>query len=104
MKIATASLDQIWEDKEANIDLCEKFIRESSNKSADVVIFPEMTLTGFSPGNILLIENIYNSHTLEWFGKLANKYSINIFLVLVYRKKEKVSLLTCFVLLIKKVL
>ncbi len=78
MKIATVSLNQIWEDKEANMDLCEKFIRESSNKSVDVVIFPEMTLTGFSPGNTLLIENIYNSHTLEWFGRLSKQYNINI--------------------------
>ena len=89
MKIATVSLNQIWEDKKTNIDLCEKFIRESSNKSADVVIFPEMTLTGFSPGNILLIENIYNSHTLEWFGKLANKYSINIIFGACLQEKGK---------------
>jgi predicted amidohydrolase len=78
MKIATVSLNQIWEDKEANMDLCERFIRESSNKSVDVVIFPEMTLTGFSPSNALLIENIHNSHTLEWFGRLSKQYYINI--------------------------
>ena len=89
MKIATVSLNQIWEDKKANMDLCEKFIRESSNKSVDVVIFPEMTLTGFSPSNALLIENIYNSHTLEWFGKLSKLYNINIVFGACLKEKGK---------------
>ena len=78
MKIATVSLNQVWEDKNANMDLCEKYIKDSSKKYVDVVIFPEMTLTGFSPSNNLLIESISNSNTLDWFGKLSNKYSINI--------------------------
>lgn len=90
MKIATISLNQIWEDKEANMDLCEKFIKESANKSVDMVIFPEMTLTGFSPGNTLLIENIYNSHTLEWFGRLSKQYNINIIFGACLQEKGKI--------------
>jgi omega-amidase len=90
MKIATASLDQIWEDKEANIDLCEKFIRESSNKSADLVIFPEMTLTGFSPSNTLLVEDVYSSNTLEWFGRLSKQYNINIIFGACLKEKGKI--------------
>lgn len=89
MKIATVSLDQVWEDKKANMVLCEKFIKESSNMSADIVIFPEMTLTGFSPSNTLIIENIHNSQTLEWFGRISKKYNINIIFGACLKKKGK---------------
>ena len=89
MKIATISLNQIWEDKKANMGLCEKFIRESSDKSADLVIFPELTLTGFSSSSDLLSENISDSFTLTWFGKQSKKYNINIIFGAYLKEKEK---------------
>ena len=48
MKIALVSLNQIWEDKKANLLLCEEYIKKANLKGIDLIIFPEMTLTGFS--------------------------------------------------------
>ena len=84
MKIATISLNQIWEDKKANMGLCEKFIRESSDKSADLVIFPELTLTGFSSSSDLLSENICNyfndkTETECINVRLSNSYGSPVF-------------------------
>jgi len=78
VKVATVSLNQVWEDKKANINLCENYIKVASDKATDIIIFPEMTLTGFSPCNILLAESIINSQTLKQFSNLAKKYNINI--------------------------
>lgn len=48
MKIALVSLNQIWEEKEKNLQVCEKYLQEASLSHTDMIIFPEMTLTGFS--------------------------------------------------------
>ena len=78
MKIAIASLDQVWEDKQANRVLCEAFVKNASAKSSDLIIFPEMTLTGFSVKNTALSEDISNSETLKWFSSVSKKYGVNI--------------------------
>jgi len=33
MKIALVSLNQVWEDKKANLDLGEKYIQKASNEN-----------------------------------------------------------------------
>ena len=48
MKIALVSLNQSWEDKESNWSLCEKYIEAAVAENVGLIIFPEMTLTGFS--------------------------------------------------------
>jgi omega-amidase len=79
MKVATISFDQSWENKKANMKLCENFIIESSKILVDLVIFPEMTLTAFSPKSAnSLLEDLSNSKSLNWFGKMSKKYEINI--------------------------
>ena len=78
MRIALVSLDQKWLDKEANLLECEHYIKLASKGSCDVVIFPEMTLTGFVPDNSAIVEDISDSKTLERFGMLAAKYVVNI--------------------------
>jgi len=78
MKIAIASLDQAWEDKKANMVLCESFIKNASIEFADLIIFPEMTLTGFSAINTDLSEDTSKSETLEWFSNISKKYGIDI--------------------------
>ncbi len=45
MRIALAQTYIIWEDKERNINYAEKIVRSSD---AELVLFPEMSFTGFS--------------------------------------------------------
>ena len=47
-KIALTNMDIVWEDKEANKFQCEEMIKEAADEHADIILFPEMTLTGFS--------------------------------------------------------
>ena len=45
MRIALAQTNIIWEDKQANLVRAEVFL---ASADAEVVLFPEMSLTGFS--------------------------------------------------------
>ena len=89
MKIATVSLDQIWEDKEANLMLCEEYIKVASGESVDLVIFPEMTLTGFSTNITQIAESDSSSETIEKFRSLVLRYSIAIIFGVVIKDGDK---------------
>lgn len=78
MKIALISLNQSWEDKEANKKLCLQHLEECKPFGLDLVIFPEMTLTGFSMNTEEIAEIFENSDTISWFAKQAQKFKINI--------------------------
>lgn len=74
MRIALAQTDVYWEDKERNKDKFIKFIEEAKSKHADIVIFPEMTLTGFSQKVNKIGEE--NCETIEWFKEQSVKHCI----------------------------
>ena len=75
-KIALTNMDIVWEDKEANMIQCEEMIKEAADEHADIILFPEMTLTGFS----LRVQEMadYHEETIAYFSALAAKYSIMI--------------------------
>ena len=45
MRIALAQTNILWEDKQANLVRAEEFVIAAD---AEIVLFPEMSLTGFS--------------------------------------------------------
>ncbi len=74
LKVALVSLNQKWLDKKANMEECALYIKQAKNNRCDIVVFPEMTLTGFAPDNFKIIENRSDSKTLKWFGEISGKY------------------------------
>ena len=89
MKIALISLNQIWENKDENLDLCKKNIENASSLNVDLIIFPEMTLTGFSTNIQQISENAEHSETIENFSNLAKKFNVAIIFGVVIKDKEK---------------
>jgi len=89
MTIATVSLNQMWEDKEANLFLCKNYIKEASSRDVKLIIFPEMTLTGFSTNINLIAEDENRSKTIEEFLKLAKLYGIAILFGVVIKNHDK---------------
>ena len=87
MKIALVSLDQIWENKEANLIKCKKFMERV--RGVDLIIFPEMTLTGFT-NNTKLAEDFEDSWTIKEFIKLARENNIAIIFGIILKGKNKV--------------
>lgn len=91
MNIALVSLDQAWEDKESNLIKCEKYIKEASLHDAELIIFPEMTLTGFSLDTNLISEDESSSITITHFKKLSKEYNIAIIFGVVIKEEIKSS-------------
>jgi len=89
MNIALISLNQIWESKTANLKQCNFYIQKASENKADLVIFPEMTLTGFSMNTALIAEKEDRSDTVKEFQKMANKYRISVIFGVVFSDQDR---------------
>ena len=77
MKIALAQLDIVWEDKAANRLKCENLARQASEANVELLLFPEMTLTGFTM-NVPMMGEEQNGDTTQWFQQLAKKYRVAV--------------------------
>lgn len=77
MKFALVSLDQHWEDKEKNKGLCEARIALAAKAGADLVVFPELTLTAFSM-NPTLAEPEACSDSIHFFSNAARCHAVHV--------------------------
>lgn len=76
MRIALGQIDIAWKNKYENQQKCEMFISRASQEKADIIIFPEMTITGVSNDIPYLLDA--NDEMVKWFKNEAIKYNINI--------------------------
>lgn len=88
MRIALISLNQSWEDKKKNLIKCENYILKAKIKNANLIIFPELTLTGFSFNIDSISEHYDSSETIRFFKKLAINNKINIIFGVCIQTKE----------------
>ncbi len=91
MRISLISLDQAWEDKTENKRQCEHIVKLSSEKKVDLVVFPEMTLTGFSMNTAKIAEKLKGSETIDFFQQLALKNNIAIVFGVVVEERDRAS-------------
>ena len=78
MRIALAQTNIIWEDKIANQKTASKMINDAALDNSDIIIFPEMSLTGFSMNIDIIAEHIDDSPTINFFSSEAKKHKIFI--------------------------
>ena len=90
MQVAIASINIKWRDKTHNLKKCTSLIKRASSKGSDLIIFPEMTLTGFAVNNPLS-ECYKKSWTIKQFSNLAKRYKISIFFGVSIFANEKKS-------------
>lgn len=76
LKVAVCQFYIEWEDKQKNYLRAEKFIEEASSEKADIILFPEMSFTGFSMNIVNTMES--NGETLGVMRNIAKKYSIAV--------------------------
>lgn len=76
MRIALAEYNIIWEDKGANLLKVEMLLSACSNMMVDIILLPEMSLTGFSM-NTDVTADIANE-TLYKIDTLARKYGVAV--------------------------
>jgi omega-amidase len=91
MLIALVSLNQVWENKGQNFQACRSFVQRAKAQGAELVIFPEMTLTAFSMNTGDTAEDTATSVTVELFKKLAQELQISIIFGVVFRDADKAT-------------
>lgn len=84
-------MNQIWENKVANKQKCIESINEATASNAEIVIFPEMTLTGFSMSSSEISEDFVDSDTINFFRKQALDNSISIIFGVVLKFSKKAT-------------
>ena len=67
MRIALAQTNIIWEDKQANLVRAEAFL---ASTDAEVVLFPEMSLTGFSMHTDVTAEVCQSDDPMRFCGQM----------------------------------
>lgn len=67
MKLALAQIDMGFESVESTMELCRSLLKEAGEKQVDFVIFPEMTLTGFTLNPEQYGEDRANSRSIAFF-------------------------------------
>jgi predicted amidohydrolase len=77
IKVALCSLDIKWEDKENNKKAILSFIEEIKG-NVDLIIFPEMTLTGFSMSSDNIAEILEYSETADFFKNVSKEIKTGI--------------------------
>ena len=75
MKVALCQLSIMWEDKEETMKKAVSFMNEAKREKADIVFFPEMTLTGFSMQTLKTMDRKYGE-TIERFQNTCKEIGI----------------------------
>lgn len=74
MRVCAVQMDIAWEDKETNMSACRRMVQQAGE--CDLILFPEMTLTGFSM-NAGLAEPP-DGKTYEFFMGLSKEFGAAI--------------------------
>lgn len=93
MKVALVSLNQSWENKADNkqkVGETLALIAEHCTNT-DLVVYPEMTLTGFTMESQKIKEDELSSETITFFKEQAKKYKVSIAFGVVLSKGEKAT-------------
>lgn len=77
MKIALIQFSPIWEEKETNMEVIERIIG-NLEVGTSIIIFPEMTLTGFTM-NVAENGEEIDGIGIKYFMNMASKLKIDVF-------------------------
>ena len=76
MILGLAQMDIAWEEPSENMDKCQHFINLAAKNKVELILFPEMVLTGFTMNIDKLI--LSEEEIINWFKYKAIKNNINI--------------------------
>lgn len=78
MKIAAAQIKPIKGDILKNIENHKTVIKAAANKNVDLIIFPELSITGYEPELAEQLSIDYEDQVLEVFQKMADDNNMSI--------------------------
>jgi len=90
MKICIAQIKPIKGDISANINLHKKWIEHGVSQQADLICFPELSLTGYEPSLAKELATDQNDSRLDDFQKISDQYKIAICVGLPVKSSSKI--------------
>lgn len=87
MKLNLVQYSPVWEDKQKNMEKISMLLKLDYN-AADLLIFPEMTLTGFTMNASNFAETL-TGESFNFFSDLARNRSTNIIAGIIEQKDSK---------------
>lgn len=87
MKIGLVQYSPVWEDKEANKQNLNSLLQNTVN-DIDLLIFPEMTLTGFTMRSEKFAEAI-EGESFNYFSSLAKKLNCSVIAGIIVNQSGK---------------
>lgn len=78
MKIALAQINTKIGDFDGNVAKMISFIDQAKQKNADLIVFPELTITGYPPRDMLDFENFVSDNLEQLESLKASSYGIGI--------------------------
>jgi len=87
MKIAIVQYNPFWEDKRANMKKLSEMLKGISE--VELILFPEMSLTGFTMKSELMAEGIHGE-SFRFFSSLAKEKSVHIFAGIIEKRNTRI--------------
>lgn len=87
LKVTLVQLDQVWENKAANIDKYDVVFEHL--EATNLILLPEMFQTGFSMNVEDLAENWEDSPSLKYLQNWSSKLNAAIYTSLIIRENKK---------------
>jgi len=92
MKIGIVQLEPKKGNIERNIELHIYWIKQAINQHADLIVFPELSLTGYEPQLANFLATNQNDKRLDCFQKLSDENNITIGVGLPTRKVDELNI------------
>ncbi len=91
MLVGICQTDLVFEDKRYNLIAAEDYISKCADKGAQLVLFPEMSMTGFSLSPEKVCEEDGSNETVGTMSGYAARYGVSIGFGYVLKKENKYS-------------
>lgn len=78
MKIALTQMETAWEDPAANERICARLAEDAARAGAALVVFPEFTLTGFTPRPRAFADAPGAAPQLDFFRALSRRLRVGL--------------------------
>lgn len=92
MKVAIVQLEPIKGNIEKNIEIHTNWVKHAISMNADMIVFPELSLTGYEPELAMLLATSKNDKRLDCFQNLSDENKITIGVGLPTRKKDEINI------------
>jgi omega-amidase len=89
MKIALVQYSPVWENHEKTIEVIESLVEKSDLSDVSLMIFPEMSLTGFTMNSEKYAEEM-DGISFNYFMQLSRRLGTNIFAGIIERDEKNV--------------